>query len=48
MSTWSVNAGGQTVEVYYDTDATYEQVRNDLINVCGYPEDVKIKLVSRE
>jgi len=40
---WQITAGGQTEVRYYPENYTYDDVYNDLINECGFPEDVQIK-----
>jgi len=40
---WQVTAGGQIEVRYYPENYTYDDVYNDLINECGFPEDVQIR-----
>lgn len=42
---WKVIAGGQAQEAYYPENYTYEDVKKDLIQNCGFPENVQIRKV---
>lgn len=42
---WEVTAGGQTEIRNYPKGYTYDDVYGDLVDECGFPEDVQIKRV---
>jgi hypothetical protein len=42
---WRISAGGQTEIREYPQNYTYDDVYDDLVNECGFPEDVQIKRV---